>query len=344
MIKKFIIILFIILNSSNSFGETSRYFEFDKGIITLMYHRFDEQKYPSTNIQISIFKEQIELIEKLNINFLNPKDFGKNYTKVNNKKTILITIDDGFQSFYEKAWPYLKDKKIPFLLFISTEAVGKNGYMNWNQIIEIEKSGLGIIGNHSHTHGYLTDLDNNETIADIEKSINIFKNKLGYNPIYFSYPFGEYSNLLKKIIRGYNFQFAFGQHSGVVDFTKDSLELPRFPINEKYGNIDRFKFILNLLPFQFKKSFPENKYLLENNNPPIVKVIFFKEQKNLNNITCYSNENNKWRKSKIFFENENILNIQIEEKFTTERGRINCSLNDTVGWRWFGLQFVISDY
>ena len=309
-----------------------------------MYHRFDEQKYPSTNIQISIFKEQIELIEKLNINFLNPKDFGKNYTKVNNKKTILITIDDGFQSFYEKAWPYLKDKKIPFLLFISTEAVGGNGYMNWNQIIEIEKSGLGIIGNHSHTHGYLADLDNNKTIADIEKSINIFKNKLGYNPIYFSYPFGEYSDSLKKIIRDYNFQFAFGQHSGVVDFTKDSLELPRFPINEKYGNIDRFKFILNLLPFQFKKNFPENKYLLENNNPPIVKVIFFKEQRNLDNITCYSNENNKWRKSKIFFENENILNIQIEEKFTTERGRINCSLNDTVGWRWFGLQFVISDY
>ena len=105
-----------------------------------MYHRFDEQKYPSTNIQISIFKEQIELIEKLNINFLNPKDFEKNYTKVNNKKTILITIDDGFQSFYEKAWPYLKDKKIPFLLFISTEAVGRIGYMNWNQIIEIEIS------------------------------------------------------------------------------------------------------------------------------------------------------------------------------------------------------------
>ena len=64
----------------------------------------------------------------------------------------------------------------------------------------------------------------------------------------------------------------------------------------------------------------------------------------MDNITCYSNENNKWRKSKIFFESENILNIQIEEKFTTERGRINCSLNDAVGWRWFGLQFVISNY
>ena len=50
-----------------------------------MYHRFDEHKYPSTNIQMSVFKEQIELIEKLNINFLNPNNFKKNYTKANSK-------------------------------------------------------------------------------------------------------------------------------------------------------------------------------------------------------------------------------------------------------------------
>ena len=309
-----------------------------------MYHRFDEQKYPSTNIQISIFKEQIELIEKLNINFLNPKDFGKNYTRVNNKKTILITIDDGFQSFYEKAWPYLKDKKIPFLLFISTEAIGKNGYMNWNQIIEIEKSGLGIIGNHSHTHGYLTDLDNNETIADIEKSINIFKNKLGYNPIYFSYPFGEYSNAFKNIIKKFNFKLAFGQHSGVIDVSKNMFELPRFSINEKYGNLERFKFILNLLPFQYLKILPEEKYILKKENPPSIKVTFFKNQKNLQNINCFSNEGGSWKQAKTYFDNNYDLKIIIREKFTTERGRINCSLNDAHGWRWFGIQFVLSNY
>ena len=51
-----------------------------------------------------------------------------------NEKKILITIDDGFKSFYKEAWPYLKKNKIPFILFVSTEPVGKNGYMNWDEI------------------------------------------------------------------------------------------------------------------------------------------------------------------------------------------------------------------
>ena len=86
------------------------------------------------------------------------------------------------------------------------------------------------------------------------------------------------------------------------------------------------------------------KYLYSENNPPKVLVEFFPNQKNLQNITCYSNEGNKWRKSEISFENEYKLKISINEKFTTERGRINCSLNDNEGWRWFGIQFVIKEY
>ena len=55
------------------------------------------------------------------------------------KKKILLTIDDAFLSFYEVAWPYLKKNKIPFILFVSTEPIGKFGYMNWSQIKEMKK-------------------------------------------------------------------------------------------------------------------------------------------------------------------------------------------------------------
>ena len=74
------------------------------------------------------------------------------------------------------------------------------------------------------------------------------------------------------------FEFAFGQHSGVIDLNKDKYELPRFPINEKYGETERFKFLVELLPLQYKKVYPEEK-MIENNNPPKMKVEFFQKQK-----------------------------------------------------------------
>ena len=304
-----------------------------------MYHRFNENKYPSTNIKMDIFQKHIKIIKELDYEFYNPKFFINEFKKPKNKKKILITIDDGFKSFYNNAWPYLKENKIPFILFVSTEPVGKNGYMTWDEIIEIDKSEFGYIGHHSHSHDYLIDKSEEEFINDIELASKIFKNKLGYVPKIFSYPFGEYSLFMKQYIAK-NFEIAFGQHSGIIDVNKDKFELPRFPINEKYGDLDRFKFIVNLLPFQYKKVYPEEKMII-NNNPPDMKVEFFYEQ-SISNINCFSNEGGGWDSSKIDI-NQNFLRIKFRDKFKTRRGRINCSIKDKEGWRWFGVQFVVKN-
>ena len=309
-----------------------------------MYHRFEENKYPSTNIKINDFLKHLEIIQNNNIEFKNPKNFEKELLSNKKKRKILLTIDDGFLSFYENAWPVLKKRKIPFILFVSTREIGSTNYMSWSQIKEISKENFVEIGNHSHSHGYLVD-ENVETIkSDIQKSINIFKEKLGKNSDFFSYPFGEYSISFKNIIKSFKFKYAFGQHSGVIDNTKDFYELPRFPINEKYGELKRFTSLTKTLPFKYKKLLPEEKYLLADKNPPQVKIEFDKKIKNLKAINCYSNEANKWRQSSIAFETNNILQIFINEKFVGERGRINCSLRDQSGfWRWLGIQFVISE-
>ena len=139
-----------------------------------------------------------------------------------------------------------------------------------------------------------------------------------------------------------NFKYAFGQHSGVIDLNKDKFELPRFPINEKYGELKRFKSIINYFPLEYKKVLPEEKKLFKNTNPPNFKVEFFKEQENLSNINCYSNEGDVWKKSKTSFVN-NSLTIEFREPFKPRRGRINCSLNDNGKWRWFGTQFLIKE-
>jgi len=315
-------------------------YQADSGILSIMYHRFDENKYPSTNIRMEVFKEQITLIKKNNIEFINPIEFDQNFNVPKKEKKILITIDDGFTSFYENAWPFLKKNKIPFLLFISTKQIGKNGYMNWEQIKEVEKENFAFIGNHSYSHDYLTKYNYNDFIIDINKSIKDFKVNLNYNPIYFSYPFGEYSLEQKKFIEK-NFKYGFGQHSGVIDINKDKYELPRFPINEKYGDLERFKFLIKLKPLQYKSLTPEQK-LIKVNNPPNIYVEFFKDQININNINCFSNEGGNWKNSEIEVKN-NILNIKLKDKFTPRRGRVNCSLKDNSDWRWFGTQFTIEN-
>ena len=304
-----------------------------------MYHRFDENKYPSTNIKMEVFVKQIEMIKNANYEFYEIQEFIDNFNQPKNEKRILITIDDAFSSFYEIAWPFLKENRIPFILFVSTEPVGNKGYMTWDQIREIEQESYGYIGHHSHTHDYLIEKSEEDFIKDIEIASKIFLKELGYVPNLFSYPFGEYSKFMKDYISE-NFSFAFGQHSGVIDLNKDKYELPRFPINENYGELDRFKSIINFFPLEFKNLIPEEKKLSNKNNPPEFEVEFFENQKNLNNINCYSNEGNTWAKSNTNFLN-NKLTIKFRDTFIPRRGRVNCSLNDNGKWRWFGVQFVV---
>ena len=230
-----------------------------------------------------IFHEQMEIIKNLGYQFYDPKLFINEFNKPKDKKKILITIDDGFKSFYNEAWPYLKKNKIPFILFISTKPVGNYGYMSWDEIKEIDDSELGYIGHHSHTHEYLIDMSETEFIEDIEKATKIFKNRLGYVPSTFSYPFGEYSLFMRNYISK-NFKIAFGQHSGIIDINKNKFELPRFPINEKYGELDRFKSLINYHPLEYKSLNPEEKMLNDKSNPPKLIVEFFDEQKNIGTL------------------------------------------------------------
>ena len=155
IIKLFLTLFFI--NSSAQAENNIKYYPNDHGVVSIMYHRFNENKYPSTNIKIDVFKKQLDLVEKNNIEYYDPSIFDIEFNNPKKNKKILLTIDDAFSSFYENAWPILKKRKIPFILFVSTEPVGKSGYMSWDQIKEVSSYDFAYIGNHSHTHEYLLD-------------------------------------------------------------------------------------------------------------------------------------------------------------------------------------------
>ena len=84
IIKLFIVIFYFSVNSNAEENNIKQYSN-DEGILSIMYHRFNEHKYPSTNIQMDIFYDQIKLIKDSNYQFLNPNDFERKFLQ--SKKT-----------------------------------------------------------------------------------------------------------------------------------------------------------------------------------------------------------------------------------------------------------------
>ena len=90
--KSFIIYLFItiLFFQNNLYSNNQNKNIDDFGIISLMYHRFEENKYPSTNIRINDFKEHIKIIEDNNIKFINPKNFENELKNNKLQRKILL--------------------------------------------------------------------------------------------------------------------------------------------------------------------------------------------------------------------------------------------------------------
>ena len=76
----------VLLSKSQAVGNTNKSYSKDEGIVSIMYHRFNENKYPSTNIQMEVFKKHIEIIENNNLDYIIPSNFLDNFNKPKNKK------------------------------------------------------------------------------------------------------------------------------------------------------------------------------------------------------------------------------------------------------------------
>ena len=72
----------------------------------------------------------------------------------------------------------IKKERIPFVIFVNTESVGSRGYMSWDELKEISKFDFVHIGNHSHTHEYLVDMNDDEIRNDLITAKKLLDEKL----------------------------------------------------------------------------------------------------------------------------------------------------------------------
>ena len=309
--------------------------------VIFMYHKFDISKYPSTNITIDQFEDHLLEFSQSKYN-VKSLDYIVD-TIINDGSlpinTIGISIDDADRSFLTIAWPKFKEKGFPVTLFVTTSTIvkGNKNYLNWDEIRQLKEEGV-TIGAHSHTHGHLANFTVEDFKNEIERSNKIFLKELGEIPNLFAYPYGETDEKLINLLKDYKFKVAFGQHSGVINETSNFYYLPRFSLNEKYGNIDRVKFAANTKGLGVYDFIPTNPHIFE--NPPFIGFSLL-DQMLAKNINCFIFDSDGQVETETFTFNERI-EIRLKRKINKGRSRLNCTTKDSKNnWRWFGHQFYM---
>ena len=146
--------------------------------VVIMYHRFGESRYPSTNVTLEQFEAHLRELSSGGYRVMALADIVDALlgAKTLPDRAVGLSIDDAFLSVYTEAWPRLKKAGFPFTLFVATGAVDhkQSGYMNWHQIREMVRAGVAI-GSQTETHLHMPDADDTRNRGELERSNKRFE-------------------------------------------------------------------------------------------------------------------------------------------------------------------------
>lgn len=218
----------------------------------LCYHRFAESCNQNTCMPAHIFDQQMKYLKDNGFRVIGLDeilDFLQ-YRQAIPKKSVAITIDDGYKSGYDIAYPILKKYGFTATFFIYTDFVSasKNS-VTWDQLRELKKDGFEI-GSHTLSHCNLTKEEEGEDdktyLARITKELKdskrIIDNKLKQNTIHLSFPYGMYNQTILRICEQEGYKTSVSVERGGNPFFADPLFLNRDQILKE--DLDSFASVL----------------------------------------------------------------------------------------------------
>lgn len=230
----------------------------DSHAVFLLYHRFGEDAYPSTSIDLDRFESHLGYLADNGFEVVALADAVKAIREggVLPDRAVVITVDDAYRSVYEEAYPRLKERGWPFTVFVCTDGVdeGQSALMTWDMMREMRAHGV-TFANHTATHDSMILAKEGEdqeirlarVRGDVERAARRLKEELGEDPPFFAYPYGEYDEAVAGMMREMGY-VAFGQHSGAAGRRTDLRAIPRFPMAGPYADLGQFRTKVKTLP------------------------------------------------------------------------------------------------
>lgn len=298
--------------------------------VILQYHHVGVDTPPSTSVTPEQFEQHLNWIESNGFEVLPLPRIVETLTgekKFRSDKVVAITFDDANISVCNVAWPILKKHRLPFTLFITTEAV-ENEFAtqcSWDMLKDMVKSGLMTPANHSHRHLNMISRNSltegvewkSTMISEVSLAQELIQSKLGTASKLFAYPYGEYNSALSSLITELGF-VGFGQYSGAVGYHSDFSALPRFPVSAQYANMDTLKVKLLSLPFPASISTEvENPIELSGPNNPPQLILHPHDPSILSTTACFDSQGEQLPSSVI----DGKIVIQPSAKLSAGRHR-----------------------
>ncbi len=224
-----------------------------KEIPVLMYHRFIEDQKDKGHfapyLDIKMFDKHLTLLKKLGFETLTFKDLNKNgvISRLNpNKRYCMITVDDGFKDNLTLMLPLLEKHQMKAIVYVVT---GENfnrwdveqppqseqpeqrfDLMTADEIKTLAASPWIEIGGHTLTHPHLDKLSVSEQEKEITENKSQLEALIGEPLLSFAYPYGDWNEDSKKLVKKAGYTFALATNSGPLALHEDLYLIRRIGI------------------------------------------------------------------------------------------------------------------
>ena len=220
-----------------------------EGFPILEYHQVTDAPldpvYEIYNVPPADFNAQLDYLQAEGYTTITLQDFmrvvhGKGELPA---KPIVLTFDDGYKDNYSEMLPILEAHKMTAVVYVITNELGKENYLNLDELKDMQRRGLEI-GSHTADHLPLTSLDKTFQRRQIRDS-KIFLEWSGLETIYsLSYPNGAFNSEIEKILREENYLTAVTGEVGLNTVGTNPYELYRVHIRKPRFGLTEFKFRL----------------------------------------------------------------------------------------------------
>ena len=318
--------------------------------VVLMYHRFGEDRFPSTSIRVEQFEAQLKYLQDNDYTVVPLTDViaavrdGQSLPA----RAVAITIDDAYQSVYKVAYPLFREYDYPFTVFVATDPVdqGLPSYLEWKQMREMAEHGA-TFANHGASHDSVIARQPGENDSawlervrsNVDNGWQRVSAELDALPGVFAYPYGEYNTVVANMLREKG-TIAFGQHSGAVGPHSDSRALPRFPMAEAFASLDQFRTKVASLPMPVLEVSPWEPIVTTSQPRIEVRLGAGDGDARLSELACFVS--GQGRVEVQWLEPNRLFAVGADKPTGPGRQRVNCTAPRSDGrYLWFSHPWIV---